>query len=777
MNDQKGEPPKKEMSGGADRDEAGADEEVNFDAIDRFLKEGLDAIPVEKVSRDNLQAQVVTPLETASAKERPAEAAPALDASAQRQEGEFDPGLSTLILKKGFGDMEIRIPPDRMTAVLAVFEPRRQDITFEEVVAALEENHIVFGIDERAIRAVLRAAAKRGTVALSVIIARGIPVVEGQDARFLLECLDDKAEGIGSAPELTENILTEMDRVRRAFRDGLEYLQSEPLRAILVHPGECVLRKLPHQEGVKGKSIFGVDHLPKSGQDMALKAGPNVRLSEDKLHFHAEALGYLIVHEEQVSIIPPVLLSKDKMTASFVNLPPLGPPRTIPETHLRGAIARMGITHGLDEQAIARLCAGEVDERIVEVAQGAAPVDGQDGQTHLQVGVAAQPGKVLEDGTIDFKERNAVANVPAGELIAAYTRATRGSPGATVIGSPIKAANGKEARPRVGANVRVEEQGEAIQFFANITGHVRFFNNRLSVQARYVVSGDVNFKTGNVDFVGDVEITGSVMTGFTVRAGGSITITGSVETGAHVEAGEDVVVSHGIVGPTTTVKAGGDVLARFITSAAVEARGNVVVGSYIHNATVSAGGHIRVHGRGRLKRQTSAVVGGSLLAGEDIQVASAGSGFGSRTRLIAGVDLGCLEQMQKLRAGIEFCDLNSVRILRTLRVTAITPESLQRVLQNALPEKRKVFVLLMAKLQELARLRRKFLEEQEQIKQRQDERLRHAVVKVDGIAFSGVRVQIGEAAAPVLTALEGVSFRLDTKERRIALGAVSESTG
>ncbi len=774
MNAPKGEAEKKELPGGTDRAEADADEAVNLDAIDRFLKEGLNALPVEKVSRDSLQAQVMTPLEVAMEKEAP-EVKPAPEASVQKPVTEFDPGLSTLILKKGFGDMEIRISPDRMTAVLAVFDPRRSDISVEEVVAALEESHIVFGIDERAIQAVLRAATKRGKVALSVIIARGIPVVEGQDARFLLECLDDKTEGAGLAPELTADILSEMEKVHKVFRDGLEYLKEEPLRAIRVYPGECILRKLPHQEGTKGTSVFGREHLPQSGHDVILKTGLNVRLSEDNLSFYAEIFGYLVVQEEKLSVIPSVLLSKDKMTAYFVNLPPFRAFRPISEPYLREAIARMGISHGIDEQAIARLCSGQIDERLVVIAQGTAPVDGQNGQTNLQVAVAVQPGKILEDGTIDFKERNAVANVPEGELIAVYTRATKGIPGSTITRVPVKAANGKEARPRVGANVRVEEQGETVQFFANTTGHVRFFNNRLSVQARYLVPSDVNFKTGNIHFVGDVEITGSVMTGFTVRAGGSVTITGSVETGAHVEAGEDVIVSHGIVGPTASVKAMGDVLARFIASAAVEAKGNVVVGSYIHNATVSAGSHIRVHGRGRLKRKTSAVVGGSLLAGEGIRVASAGSTFGSQTRLIAGVDLGYLEQMQKLRAGIEFCDLNSVRILRTLRVTAITPESVQRVIQNALPEKRKVFVLLVAKLQELARHRRKFLEEQEQVKQRQDERLRQAVIRVDGIAFSGVRAQIGEVAAPVLTALEGVRFRLDAKERKIVLGAILEN--
>lgn len=751
--------------------EQGPDEEINLDAIDRFLKKGLDAIPVEKVSGNLPQAQVVAPLDLGKAGPKAPAKEPARTESAPKQAAEFDPGLATLLLRQGFGDMEVRISPDRMTASLVAFEPRRPDIPPEEVVAALEQNHIVFGIDERAIRSVLRAVARRGKMDFSVVIARGIPVVEGQDARFLLTCLEDRPEGVGSPPELTDQVLAEMEKVRKAFRDGLDYLREEPLRAVLVRPGECVLRKLPRQEGVKGTSIFGVEHLPKSGHDVVLKPGLNVRLSDDGLHFYAEAFGYLIVHEERVSILSPVLLSPDRMTAYFVNLPPLGPARPISEPHLREALARIGVTHGLDEGAIARICAGEADERIVVIARGTPPVAGMDGQTQMQVDVALRPGKVLEDGTIDFKERN-TPSVSAETLIALYTKATKGVPGVTVTGDPVRADNGKDARPRAGANVRVQEEGEIVQFFANIAGRVIFSKNRLSVQPSYVAQGDVDYRTGNINFAGDVEVAGTVRTGFSVRASGSVTIAGSVEIGAQVEAGEDLVVSHGIVGQTTAVKAGGDLLARFIANARAEAGGDIIVGSYVHNAAVSAGGHIRVHGRGRLRRNTSAVVGGSLLAVEGIRVASAGSTFGSQTRLIAGVDPRDIERLQKIKAGVAFCDTNSVRILRTLRVTALTPESLRQAIQSAPPSKRGVYMLLVSKLQELARHRRKFLEEQEQIQQRQAELLHRALVRVDGIAYPGVRVEIGEVASPVLTTLEGVSFRLDAKERKITLGAV-----
>jgi hypothetical protein len=221
-------------------------EDLDLDGIDRFLKNGLDAIPVEKVARDSLQAQVVAPLDLGQTGPQAPGDKSARKEPTPKQAAEFDPGLETLVLREGFGDLEKRISPDRMLASVAVFEPRRAAVSVEEVVAVLEANHIVFGIDERIIRSMLSKtvsptctwcgftfpAAKRGRVALNVIFARGIPVVEGQDARFLLPCLDDRPEETGSAPELTDEVLKEMDRVRKALRDGPDYLKEESLRAV-----------------------------------------------------------------------------------------------------------------------------------------------------------------------------------------------------------------------------------------------------------------------------------------------------------------------------------------------------------------------------------------------------------------------------------------------------------------------------------------------------------------------------------------------------------------
>lgn len=59
------------------------------------------------------------------------------------------------------------------------------------------------------------------------------------------------------------------------------------------------------------------------------------------------------------------------------------------------------------------------------------------------------------------------------------------------------------------------------------------------------ISGDVDLNIGNIDFNGDVNITGNVITGVTIRAMGSIYIGGYVE-GAVIKSNKDIVLNKGV---------------------------------------------------------------------------------------------------------------------------------------------------------------------------------------------------------------------------------------
>ena len=66
-------------------------------------------------------------------------------------------------------------------------------------------------------------------------------------------------------------------------------------------------------------------------------------------------------------------------------------------------------------------------------------------------------------------------------------------------------------------------------YYAAIDGKVEYCNYDLRIVNVLDISGDVDLNIGNIDFNGDVNITGNVITGVTIRAMGSIYIGGYVE--------------------------------------------------------------------------------------------------------------------------------------------------------------------------------------------------------------------------------------------------------
>ncbi|AGA58197.1 MAG: DUF342 domain-containing protein [Thermobacillus sp.] len=278
------------------------------------------------------------------------------------------------------------------------------------------------------------------------------------------------------------------------------------------------------------------------------------------------------------------------------------------------------------------------------VAAGHPPIDGKDGMIRLVIDLDEDERKPaeLEDGTVDFKELTKIRNVKKGQLIAERVPAEPGIPGKAVNGEAIPAKNGKEARFRVGKNVVVNAEQTAM--YAAIDGMVaKTEREKINVFPVYEVNGDVDYKTGNIDFVGTVVIRGNVLTGFRVKAGGDIRINGGVE-GAEIEAEGSVEITGGIMaGNKGAVKAGRNVRCSFIQDGNVFAGEDIIVSQSIMHSNIRAARSVICYGAKGL------IVGGSIQAGEKVRARTIGNTLSTATTIEVGVAPELRYELNQLR--------------------------------------------------------------------------------------------------------------------------------
>ncbi len=155
-------------------------------------------------------------------------------------------------------------------------------------------------------------------------------------------------------------------------------------------------------------------------------------------------------------------------------------------------------------------------------------------------------------GTESNRLLNRIISVEPEEVLAVKVPPVAGEPGVDVTGAPVLPREPKRVEIKVGEGaVLVEGGAKAV---AKLTGRPDVTNGIISVFPVYVHSGDVSPTSGDIEFKGDVEITGNVEDYMVVRAGGNGTINGYVAN-ATIDCGGNITVKGNVI--TSKLVAGG----------------------------------------------------------------------------------------------------------------------------------------------------------------------------------------------------------------------------
>ncbi len=333
--------------------------------------------------------------------------------------------------------------------------------------------------------------------------------------------------------------------------------------------------------------------------------------------------------EPSMDAFPFIYVSSDRMYAWVLVFPPTGWGKELTKELIFEALEKKKVSYGLVQETFDSL----PDDynryfHLFLIAKGSKPANGDNGYLvdYFLRHVERLP-EMDEFGNVNYMSLGAEQNVKKGDLICEAIPPTEGIAGRTVLNQELRCKNGKSVSIPKGKNTQVSEDGNKL--IASIDGRVEFSGRYFSVKPLLEIPGNVDYSTGNINFIGDVLIHGDVCSGFSVKAMGDIKVDGVIES-CEIEAGGDLIVVKGIVGNMETiVRSQHNIYSKYLVNSIVHARQNVHTDS-IRYSNVYSDGEVQVcSGRGL-------IVGGQIRAAQGIEAKIVGSVYESPTSVFLG---------------------------------------------------------------------------------------------------------------------------------------------
>lgn len=511
---------------------------------------------------------------------------------------------------------------------------------------------------------------------------------------------------------------------------------------------------------VKAPGGFGVKIIPPTDGGEEIQIGELIHYLDNlEITYELAALKRGIAEKrEQVCFLNPgscpiadenysLNVSDDLMSAYVRFYPASETGKRLGFDEFMGDLRRRGILFGIQMENLQNhfMSDGCYCTNIL-VAQGRAPRHGADDKIeyYFNTDLHVQP-KEREDGTVDYRNLDMINRCKVGDVLARIIRGDGGEPGSNIQGKHVAPREVKKLALKHGKNIKLSEDGLSIT--SMVDGHVMLVEGNVFVSDVYEVE-NVDASTGNIEYAGSVQINGNVTNGFVVKSGGNVVINGIVE-GAEVVAEGNIIIARGMNGMSRGVlRAGGNVVAKFIENAVVEAEGYVNTESILHS-DVSAGTEITVNGR------KGFITGGHVQASSQITVKTLGAVMGASTIVEVGVD-------PKIKMAFAQCQKDVAELVRLIRAeqpvlagfaekrakgVRITPDQIKYIRETA------------QKLeQQKAELEQKNAEMQE-LRQHFDGQ-DHARVVVKGEVYPGTTIIIGDVSMVIQSVYQYCRFEV-----------------
>ncbi|MDR0516655.1 MAG: FapA family protein [Fibromonadaceae bacterium] len=249
-------------------------------------------------------------------------------------------------------------------------------------------------------------------------------------------------------------------------------------------------------------------------------------------------------------------------------------------------LAEKAVVYGIHPNIIEDMISNDAYGREFVIASADSPVLGQDAIITEAIPIDPDVKPFLdENGNANYKTWDNIRQVKKGEVICTRTPPTPGIPGTSVFGQPLSPIPGEDFALPIGMNTQVID--DETKLVATIDGYLYRAGRNICVGNIYVIKGDIDIKTGNIEYSGDVVIKGNVNAGFSVVADGNISIEGFVEA-AHIESKKNSVFLKGSVFGLNkaTIYAAKNITAKSIQDACIKAGKTLTVVNLIRGCEI-----------------------------------------------------------------------------------------------------------------------------------------------------------------------------------------------
>ncbi|KJS15503.1 MAG: hypothetical protein VR69_13110 [Peptococcaceae bacterium BRH_c4b] len=240
-----------------------------------------------------------------------------------------------------------------------------------------------------------------------------------------------------------------------------------------------------------------------------------------------------------------VVISKDKLAAS---ISAKGENNILDKETINNELAKAGVVFGVLADEIESFIVSPSKEPVV-IARGLPPTPGVDETVELLFSSAIAHENLDDRDTVDFRETSTLVSVDEGTLLAKKHPSSDGSDGLGVTGEILPPPKPRTIQLQAGKGAVLSDSGGEV--YSTISGRpwvkVAGTNRTVGCDSVYLQDGDVDIKTGNLRFKGDIRITGNVQEAMEVQATGNIEVMGFV-TRATVISGAKLVIRGNVVG-------------------------------------------------------------------------------------------------------------------------------------------------------------------------------------------------------------------------------------